>query len=89
MTLTTALFIKENYTHTLCSCFFIPADTMVEAVPGSFYIYAPTQGVPIVFAVLFAASGVLHIWQNNIKYRSWRIGFLLPVRIAYTPPFQV
>lgn len=45
---------------------------------GSFYIYAPTKGVSIAFAILFAISGVLHIWQNNIKYRSWRIGFLLP-----------
>lgn len=32
----------------------------------------------IVFAVLFAISGGLHIWQNNLKYRSWRIGSLLP-----------
>lgn len=61
---------------------------MVEVVPGSFYIYAPTQGVPIAFAVLFATSGVLHIWQNNIKYRSWRIGFLLPVSIPYRHPSQ-
>ena len=48
------------------------------AVRGSYYIYAPTKGVSIAFAVLFTISGVLHIWQNNIKRRSWRIGFLLP-----------
>lgn len=62
-------------------------------VPGSFYIYAPTQGVSIAFAVLFATSGILHIWQNNLKYRSWRIGFLLPVSVpndsAYTTPDQL
>ncbi|RMZ75239.1 hypothetical protein DV737_g5398, partial [Chaetothyriales sp. CBS 132003] len=51
---------------------------MVNAVPGSLYIYAPTKGVSIAFAVLFLISGLLHIWQNIIKYRSWRIGFLFP-----------
>jgi len=51
---------------------------MIQPVAGSYYIYAPTKGVSIVFAFLFALSGGLHIWQNNIKYRSWRIGFLLP-----------
>lgn len=51
---------------------------MVHPVSGSFYIYAPTKGISIAFAVLFAISGVLHIWQNNLKYKSWRIGFLLP-----------
>lgn len=51
---------------------------MIEPVPGSLYVYAPTKGVSIVFAILFAISGVLHAWQNNIKLKSWRIGFLLP-----------
>ena len=51
---------------------------MITPVPGSYYVYAPTKGVSIVFAVLFAISGGLHIWQNNIKYHSWRIGLLLP-----------
>lgn len=51
---------------------------MIQPVPGSYYIYAPTKGVSIAFAVLFAISGGLHIWQNNIRYKSWRIGFLLP-----------
>jgi hypothetical protein len=51
---------------------------MVHLVQGSFYLYVPVKGAPVAFAVLFAISGVLHIWQNNIKYRSWRIGFLLP-----------
>ena len=51
---------------------------MVHVVEGSYWIYAPTKGVSVAFAVLFAISGILHIWQNNIKYRSWRIGFLLP-----------
>lgn len=51
---------------------------MIHPVQGSFYIYAPVKGASIVFAVLFAISGVLHIWQNNLKRRSWRIGVLLP-----------
>jgi len=50
----------------------------MAVVPGSLWVYAPTKGVSVVFAVLFAISGVLHIWQNHIKYKSWRIGFLLP-----------
>lgn len=45
----------------------------------SYWIYKPTKGVSAAFAILFAISGGLHIWQNNLKYReSWRIGFLLP-----------
>lgn len=32
----------------------------------------------IAFAVLFTFSGFGHIWQNNLKYKSYRIGFLLP-----------
>jgi hypothetical protein len=44
----------------------------------SYYIYKPAHGVSIAFAVLFAISGFAHIWQNNLKYRSYRIGFLLP-----------
>ncbi|KAI1628775.1 hypothetical protein EDD37DRAFT_603694 [Exophiala viscosa] len=51
---------------------------MVHIAEGSYWIYAPTKGVSIAFAVLFFISFVLHIWQNNLKYRSWRIGFLLP-----------
>ncbi|KIX06165.1 uncharacterized protein Z518_04139 [Rhinocladiella mackenziei CBS 650.93] len=51
---------------------------MVHVVKGSLWVYAPTKGVSIVFAVLFAISCCLHIWQNNIKFKSWRIGFLLP-----------
>lgn len=44
----------------------------------NFYIYDPAHGVSIAFAVLFTISGSLHIWQNNLKYKSYRIGFLLP-----------
>lgn len=51
---------------------------MVNPVPGSYWVYAPTNGVPIVFAVLWFISGSLHIWQNMIRYKSWRIGFFLP-----------
>jgi hypothetical protein len=51
---------------------------MIEPVPGSYYIYAPSKGAPIAFAILFAISGGLHIWQNNLKFKSWRVGLLLP-----------
>ncbi|KAL2426092.1 Lipid-translocating exporter-like protein RTA1 [Exophiala dermatitidis] len=51
---------------------------MVKFAHGSFWVYAPTKHVSIVFAILFGISLVLHIWQNNLKYKSWRIGFLLP-----------
>lgn len=44
----------------------------------SWYVYEPVHGASAVFAVLFTISGVAHIWQNNLKYRSFRIGFLLP-----------
>lgn len=49
-----------------------------ESKPDSYYPYVPLKGISIAFAVLFFISGVLHIYQNNIKYRSWRIGMLLP-----------
>jgi RTA1 like protein len=44
----------------------------------SYYPYTPLKSISIVFAVIFSISGSLHTYQNNIKYRSWRIGFLLP-----------
>lgn len=51
---------------------------MVHIVPGSYWVYAPTKHISIIFAILFFISGSLHVWQNNLKYRSWRTGFLLP-----------
>jgi hypothetical protein len=50
----------------------------VQTTPESYYPYNPLKGISAAFAVLFLISGVLHVYQNNIKYRSWRIGFLLP-----------
>src|SRR5256885_9957445 len=47
-------------------------------VPGSLWLYAPAKGPSIGFAILFLISGMLHVWQNNVKHRSFRIGFLLP-----------
>jgi RTA1 like protein len=44
----------------------------------SYWIYVPIKGAPIAFAILFLISGVLHAWQNVLKFRSWRIGFLFP-----------
>jgi hypothetical protein len=52
---------------------------MAASSEYSLWVYHPNKGVPIAFAVLFAISGCLHIWQNNLKYKgSWRIGFLFP-----------
>ncbi|KAK5955241.1 hypothetical protein OHC33_003922 [Knufia fluminis] len=44
----------------------------------NYFIYNPVHGASIAFAVLFTFSGFGHIWQNNLKYKSYRIGFLLP-----------
>lgn len=46
--------------------------------PESYYTYTPLKGISIAFAIFFFISGVLHVYQNSIKYRSWRVGFLLP-----------
>ena len=51
---------------------------IVDSDRLDYYIYKPAHGVSAAFAVLFAISGSLHIWQNNLKYKSYRIGFLLP-----------
>jgi hypothetical protein len=32
-------------------------------VDGSLWIYAPNKGAPVIWAVLFAVSMGLHIWQ--------------------------
>lgn len=68
----------------------MPGTVGVHPVQGSFYIYAPVKGVSIVFAVFFTISGALHIWQNNIQRRSWRIGFLLPwAALLFTAGFSL
>ncbi|KAI9764825.1 MAG: hypothetical protein M1839_005702 [Geoglossum umbratile] len=45
--------------------------------PGSLWYYAPNKGAPIAFAVFFAVSGCVHIWQC-FKYKCWKVGGLLP-----------
>jgi RTA1 like protein len=52
--------------------------TIPDGTPDSYYIYDPIKGISIAFAALFLISGVLHLYQNNLKYHSWRIGALLP-----------
>lgn len=52
--------------------------TTAPSTDINYYIYNPVHGASIAFAVLFGISGVAHIWQNNLKYKSYRIGFLLP-----------
>ncbi|EEQ84466.2 RTA1 domain-containing protein [Blastomyces dermatitidis ER-3] len=44
----------------------------------SFFQYKPVKGASAVFAVLWLVSGVLHLWQNNLRYKTWRMGMLLP-----------
>ncbi|KAJ5723453.1 RTA-like protein [Penicillium malachiteum] len=44
---------------------------------GSLWFYAPNKGAPIAFAILFAISGVVHLYQT-IKYKSWKVTCLLP-----------
>lgn len=56
----------------------------------NYYIYNPAHGISAAFAVLFAISGIAHIWQNNLKYKSYRIGFLLPwAALIFTAGFSL
>ncbi|KAK0731898.1 hypothetical protein B0H67DRAFT_90006 [Lasiosphaeris hirsuta] len=43
-----------------------------EPVPGSLFIYAPNKVAPALFSVLFAISGVGHIWQCY-HYKCFRL----------------
>lgn len=72
-TLVTVRTAAQHSTHYLTA-----AIMTITPVPGSYYIYTPVKGASIAFAILFAISGILHIWQNNLKFKSWRIGALLP-----------
>ncbi|KAL2834939.1 hypothetical protein BDW59DRAFT_1353 [Aspergillus cavernicola] len=44
---------------------------------GSIWYYAPNKGAPIAFAILFAASGIIHGYQSY-TYKSWMVTGLLP-----------
>ncbi|RDH33913.1 RTA1 like protein-domain-containing protein [Aspergillus welwitschiae] len=44
---------------------------------GSLWYYAPSQGAPISFAIMFAVSGMVHIYQC-CQYKSWKVTGLLP-----------
>ncbi|KAI9716576.1 MAG: hypothetical protein M1812_005307 [Candelaria pacifica] len=50
---------------------------MVNYVPGSYFVYAPNKGAPIVFAIFFAISGLLFAYQTY-KYKCWRMTVILP-----------
>lgn len=51
------------------------------------YIYRPVKGVSSAFAILFATSAVLFIFQNS-KYKSWPLLWLLPcTSIIFTAGF--
>jgi len=41
------------------------------------YLAHPVKGLSSAFAILFAISGILHIYQNS-KYKCWRLLWLLP-----------
>ncbi|TRM68204.1 RTA1 like protein-domain-containing protein [Schizophyllum amplum] len=49
---------------------------------GSLWCYAPNKGVPIAFAVLFAASGIVHAYQC-FRYKCWSVSGLLPWAAVY------
>ncbi|OCK77227.1 hypothetical protein K432DRAFT_445492 [Lepidopterella palustris CBS 459.81] len=56
-------------------------------VTASGYIYRPVKGVSSAFAILFATSAVLFIFQNS-KYKSWPLLWLLPcTSIIFTAGF--
>ncbi|KAB5533581.1 RTA1 like protein-domain-containing protein [Coniochaeta sp. 2T2.1] len=64
---------------------------MEDGIPveGSIWIYAPNKGAPIFFAVAFAVSGCVHVWQC-IHYHSWRLtGLLVFVSINFVAGFIV
>ncbi|PGH05859.1 hypothetical protein AJ79_06701 [Helicocarpus griseus UAMH5409] len=44
----------------------------------SYFQYHPAKGASAAFAALWIISGMLHLWQNNLRYKTWRMGFLLP-----------
>ncbi|KAL3426374.1 Protein RTA1-like protein 6 [Phlyctema vagabunda] len=46
-------------------------------VEGSLYFYAPNKGAPVVFAILFAISGLWHVYQC-IHYKCWKVSGILP-----------
>ncbi|MCJ1277497.1 hypothetical protein MMC21_005310 [Puttea exsequens] len=46
-------------------------------VDGSIWFYAPNKGAPVVFAVFFAASCAVHLWQC-IHYQAFKFTGLLP-----------
>ncbi|QKX62994.1 uncharacterized protein TRUGW13939_10162 [Talaromyces rugulosus] len=45
--------------------------------PDSFWYYAPNKGAPIAFAILFAVSGLWHLYLC-FKLRCWKVTGLLP-----------
>ncbi|KZO93682.1 hypothetical protein CALVIDRAFT_600637 [Calocera viscosa TUFC12733] len=45
--------------------------------PGSWWYYAPNKGAPIVFAILFAGSGLWHFYQC-MRFHSWKATGFLP-----------
>jgi hypothetical protein len=38
-------------------------DADIVKEEGTYWVYAPNKGAPIVFAILFAASGIIHGYQ--------------------------
>ncbi|KZO93679.1 hypothetical protein CALVIDRAFT_502730 [Calocera viscosa TUFC12733] len=45
---------------------------------GSWWYYAPNKVAPIIFAILFLASGIWHLYQT-IRYKTWKSTTLFPV----------
>ena len=69
---------QQSYLHAQIQSIMSSVKPSSQSSPESYWPYTPIEGISIAFAILFFISGVLHLYQNNIKYKSWRIGFLLP-----------
>ncbi|KAL2166047.1 hypothetical protein VTG60DRAFT_3412 [Thermothelomyces hinnuleus] len=46
-----------------------------EPVLWSLYVYAPSKGAPVFFAIAYGISAVFHIWQC-FRHRAWKLMWL-------------
>lgn len=55
----------------------MPFNTLIMTAEGSLWYYAPNKIAPIVFAVLFFISGIMHVYQA-CRYKCWKMTLFLP-----------
>lgn len=46
-------------------------------VDGSLWVYAPNKVAPVIWAVLFFTSGVIHAYQC-VRYKCWKVTGIFP-----------